>query len=565
MKLTRSELAMGSAAFLVETVNQLADAYLECRQRELGERIPHERLVFERQRVRAFITDRNVYGVDLNPIACELGEISLWLNGIHEGDFVPWFGDQLFTGNSLIGARAAVHRCDLLRRGLKVRERWHAHAPRQLGVDAPRRKHEVHHFLLPDPAMAAVSLQSFGHRETDLRVKRLRRWRSGFCRPFASHEVAFLQQLSLRVDDLLKINAEAQRSLRRMNNDPIGIYGQRAEGDGSVHGEKERRLAKLKASTAHGRLKLAMDYWCALWFWPLDEVDLLPSREAFLAEMHLILHGRQPRDAFDMLGSERMWEMLSREARTLFALSGDAEIEPEALVRHNPRLRVVNSVSERERFFHWPLELGDILLLDGGFDLVIGNPPWIKLNWSDKLHLSTFDPRLELRRTTSFEAMWQRSSLLSKPEWRDRYIADFRAFEGGRKFLAARQNYHLTTGDTNLYKCFVEKSFVLVKHNGRVGLLHPDGHFAGTLDTNLRREAYRRLIQHFQFRNTLNLRMFAGIDSRNEYSINIYRGHEREPSFKTIHNLFLPETVDACFAHDGIGDEVPGIKDANDD
>ncbi|MCY4540899.1 MAG: hypothetical protein OXB95_00680, partial [Rhodobacteraceae bacterium] len=337
------------------------------------------------------------------------------------------------------------------------------------------------------------------------------------------------------------------------------------EGEGSVHGEKERRLAELKASTAHGRLKLAMDYWCALWFWPLGEVDLLPSREAFLAEMHLILHGRQPSSAFDMVRSERLRDTLSREARTLFAMSGDAEFEPEALVRKIPRFRVVNRVSERERFFHWPLELGDILLLDGGFDLVIGNPPWISLSWQDKLHLSTFDPRLELRRTTSFETMRQKTSLLRKPEWRDRYLADFRAFDGRRKFLAARQNYHLTTGDTNLYKCFMERAFALVKHSGRVGLLHPDGHLLSPGMVELRREAFRRLIHHFQFRNSLTARMFPGIGHRVEFSVNIYRGHEREPSFKTIHNLFLPETVDACFAHDGIGDEVPGIKDANDD
>ncbi|MCY4543025.1 MAG: hypothetical protein OXB95_11660, partial [Rhodobacteraceae bacterium] len=246
-------------------------------------------------------------------------------------------------------------------------------------------------------------------------------------------------------------------------------------------------------------------------------------------------------------------------------MSGDAEFEPEALVRKIPRFRVVNRVSERERFFHWPLELGDILLLDGGFDLVIGNPPWISLSWQDKLHLSAFDPRLELRRTTSYETMQQKSSLLRTPEWRKQYLADFRAFDGRRKFLAASQNYHLTAGDTNLYKCFIERALALVKRDGRVGLLHPDRHLLTPGKIELRREAYRRLIHHFQFRNTLTSRMFAGINSKNEYSINIYRGHERETSFKTIHNLFLPETVDACFAHDGIGDEVPGIKDANDD
>ena len=35
-------------------------------------------------------------------IGINLGDI------IIEGDFIPWFGDQLFAGNSLIGARREV-------------------------------------------------------------------------------------------------------------------------------------------------------------------------------------------------------------------------------------------------------------------------------------------------------------------------------------------------------------------------------------------------------------------------------------------------------------------------
>lgn len=34
-----------------------------------------------------------------------------------------------------------------------------------------------------------------------------------------------------------------------------------------------------------------MDYWCALWFWPIDKADLLPTRSEFLFDMSLILEG----------------------------------------------------------------------------------------------------------------------------------------------------------------------------------------------------------------------------------------------------------------------------------
>ena len=98
---------MGSAAFLNEAVTQLAEKYLERRQRERQQRIPHADYADELQKTKHFITDRNVFGVDLNPVARELAEVSLWLNCIHKDGHVPWFGYQLACGNSLVGATAA--------------------------------------------------------------------------------------------------------------------------------------------------------------------------------------------------------------------------------------------------------------------------------------------------------------------------------------------------------------------------------------------------------------------------------------------------------------------------
>ena len=88
LKLTICEPAMGSAAFLNEAVNQLAETYLQLKQQELGNRIPHNEYSRELQKTRMYIADRNVYGVDLNPVAVELAEVSLWLNAIY-GDEEP--------------------------------------------------------------------------------------------------------------------------------------------------------------------------------------------------------------------------------------------------------------------------------------------------------------------------------------------------------------------------------------------------------------------------------------------------------------------------------------------
>src|SRR5690606_20451807 len=60
-------------------------------------------------------------------------------------------------------------------------------------------------------------------------------------------------------------------------------------------------------ATPFRRLKLVMDYWCALWFWPIAESARLPSREEWWTEVGAILEGNivelQPQAELDLLQS----------------------------------------------------------------------------------------------------------------------------------------------------------------------------------------------------------------------------------------------------------------------
>ena len=47
----------------------------------------------------------------------------------------------------------------------------------------------------------------------------------------------------------------------------------------------------VRSASPYRRLKLAMDYWCSLWFWPIEQADLLPSRAEYLLELSLLLEG----------------------------------------------------------------------------------------------------------------------------------------------------------------------------------------------------------------------------------------------------------------------------------
>ncbi len=104
------EPAMGAAAFHNEMINQLAEAYLNYRQKELREagrtawKVPPDKYREELQKVKAYIATHNTYGVDINPTAIELGKLSLWLNVMHRDMETPFFSNRLAVGNAVVGA-----------------------------------------------------------------------------------------------------------------------------------------------------------------------------------------------------------------------------------------------------------------------------------------------------------------------------------------------------------------------------------------------------------------------------------------------------------------------------
>jgi hypothetical protein len=91
-------------------------------------------------------------------------------------------------------------------------------------------------------------------------------------------------------------------------------------------------------------LREAFDAWCALWFWPLDRLDLLPNASTFATP--------------------------SVETRAVIA-----------------------DTAARIRFFHWELEFPDVFTaLDSGFSAILGNPPWEIQKPSSKKFFSNHVP-----------------------------------------------------------------------------------------------------------------------------------------------------------------------------
>ena len=590
LKLTICEPAMGSAAFVNEAIDQLAEAYLERKQDELNQRIPHDRITLEKQKVKMLLADRNVYGIDKNPIARELAEVSLWLNCIFrdrqeieetnergqtwtrivEGDvFVPWFGLQVHCGNSLIGARRQVYRRKQVTGLKKGVAKWHESEPERIPLGQALSKDAIFHFLLGDPGMANYTDKVIKAMEPEA-IRQIGEWQKGFAKAELTAEQAdYGVRLSQRIHELWESYAKELANIRDRTTDPLTVWGQQigtdAQRQRSPLEQKDKIYLQEKLSegvanaSAYRRLKLVMDYWCALWFWRIADADHLPHREEFLQEIGAILGETEmlaPAQGELLLFPETQKE---QEAQKFSQNYGFVDLN--RLKKNYKRLQLVEQIAKQHRFFHWELEFADILLQQGGFDLMVGNPPWIKVEWTEGGILSDYNPAIEIQSLSASTLIQEREFLFSKYlGLKKAYLHEYEEFAGTQNFLNAAGNYSLLQGQkANLFTCFLPQAWTFTKENGVSGFLHPEGVYDDPEGASFRREVYQRLKLHFQFQNQF---MLFPIGHRVKYSLNIY-GKLQLPNFKTISNLFVTKTVNECFEHDGKG-EVGGIKDETD-
>ncbi len=577
LKLTVCELAMGSAAFLNEAINQLAEAYLDRKQKETGEIIAHDAYGKEKQKVKAFIADNNVFGVDLNPVAVELAEVSLWLNAMYVQDdgaapIIPWFGNQLVCGNSLIGARRQVFAAELLEENRRGQKTWLDVVPERIPLGQIRPKKTIYHFLLPDAGMANYTdkvVRGMAKNETD----KIKAWRKDFIKPFSAGEIETLIRLSATADKLWLRHVEQSRKVREMTREAYRFFGY---DDGSIYQhrlttkEKDDLYSReiLSEGAEHAspfrRLKLVMDYWCALWFWPIQEADKLPSRDEYLMDLSLILEGTVY-EAKPAAGEQLTFLTDKQPKQTEMDYTNEfGFVNVDALCDKDEgikRLALVRDLAAQHHFHHWELVFADLFADHGGFDLNVGNPPWIKIQWNEGGLLGDYDPLSVIRNISAAKMATMREEAIAKRGIRDEYLNEFAASEGTQNFLNSLQNYSILKGtQSNLYKCFLPQAWTIGTNFGVSGFLHPEGVYDDPNGGILREAIYPRLRYHFQFQNELKL--FADIGNRNKFGINIY-SNVQSRYFENISNLFHPNTVDASFNHTGSG-LCDGVKDEDD-
>jgi hypothetical protein len=568
LRLTICEPALGSGAFAIEAVRQLAEHYLERRQKEVGERIDPDDYTRELQRVKAYIALHQTYGVDLNATAVELAEISLWLDTMVEGLDAPWFGLHLRRGNSLIGALKAVYSREQV-----ASKEWLKATPQRVGEGEDDREEisgAVPHFLLPAEGWGAAAEVEKSIRElVPDEVKNLKDWRRKARAKPTKKQVDALVDMGRRVERLWKLAARrleiAESQIRR----DLPVWELQETPSTVSLSERLVSREEIEASLAdpngaYQRLRRVMDAWCALWFWPLTEADIAPPTNE---EWYDAIQGLLGVDKHKSAKNEQQlqltdgvdWDQLGVMEQVEWASSGAQDVE--SVKSNHPWLEICERTSNQQGFFHWELDFSPIFDR-GGFDLQVGNPPWVRPRSDQEALLAEGDPWWQLAtKPTQAEKSERRALTVELDGIKSLLIdgtTDMTAVSESLQWVGAYPALAGLQPDT--YRCFMEQVWRHGSPHGVSALIHPESHFTDERAAVLRGATYVRLLRHWQFINELKL---FEVHHNQTYGVHVY-GRPGPARFQAANCLYHPDTVVRSFSHDGSGPE-PGIKDDNGD
>ncbi len=286
--------------------------------------------------------------------------------------------------------------------------------------------------------------------------------------------------------------------------DDFANFGRRAERSAADVKKMEKEYRELQNSEVLRRFKVACDLWTYAFFAP---------RESFETEEH----DRVP--TTDDI----------RRARN--GQNTGSQLEDRA-----------HQASRDYPYFHWPLEFPDVCFKDGGFDVVLGNPPWDQVQLDPREFFATSDPDVANQPNMAARNRAIQRLASTNPGLYLEYQVAVREMKATQKFIHSSGRFPKTSyGRLNYAPLFAEHSKDLQHPRGKAGIIVPTGiatdsfnqyFFADLID-------HRALVSLYDFEN--KRKVFPGIDGRLKFCLLTLSGIDR-PSAQGEFAFFLHHT-----------------------
>lgn len=308
----------------------------------------------------------------------------------------------------------------------------------------------------------------------------------------------------------------------------------------------EAKLSKQLADEAEQQvapIHALLDFWRALrWKLPGWPVNTAKKLEKLGDEETAIALG----------------EIFSPDRNLLALLTVKKEQQEEYVVREPAKvapatpgeklMAELREIATRESFLHWWTAFPTVFDAAGrgGFDVVLGNPPWDRIKLQEVEWFAERDRAIAAQaraadRKRMIEAL-EKKKYGPAPLWLEYAEACERA-EANARVLGKGGDYPLLGGgDVNLYSLFVERAQALTAPNGLVALLTPSGIAAdkGAAEFFRGISSTGRLGALFDFENKKVF--FPDVDSRFKFCALVFGGEQRR--FASTRCAFYLHNID---------------------
>ena len=380
--------AMGSGHFLVSLVDWLSDKVLtavgdaesmagsdytsplvkhiaELREGIVANAREHnwpivEEQLDDRHIVRRMVLKRCVHGVDLNPMAVELAKVALWLHSFTVGAPLSFLDHHLRCGNSVLGAWVRPTMDWMQERGALISNRHLAPL-----ANIVREMEKIEGLTDTDIAQVDQSKSLFTTVSE------------------ASAPLEAILDLA-KADDLMGV---LETNVRRPREPADAI---RKDGDKRL-ADMRKMLTDITDEAKAEKARVAIEKESA----KIDRA-VAKAREAEhkfdRAEAMKLVHEGTFGDPSRIASGEI--EVLAADARTELGLDAPEPVQGSLMPSHRPDdrrraladslVREARTIAAEQRFFHWEVAFPGVWRdlsstgRSGGFDAVIGNPPYVR-------------------------------------------------------------------------------------------------------------------------------------------------------------------------------------------
>jgi hypothetical protein len=413
----------GSGHFILAAARRLAEKLAELRAVD-GAVTPAD----YRHALRE-VASRCLYGVDINPMAVELCRVALWLETIDPGKPLGFLNHHIRTGNSLLGT-----------------------TPDRIATG------------LPDDTFTAIDGDDKAAC-SELK-KRNKNEREGFGPLFQQEEQAIRDRLRLAATQIEAMDDSLPAALQ----------------------QKETAFTAHETAADNRHAKLLADLWCAAFVikknYPGGSTETLNSNSQPLiapVEDQLLhtqdeLFGQPATVPAPKATSKKQPKTKNQNQGTP---TGITTAHLRDLVQGKPLSAdlqtEVEAIAFEYRFFHWHLAFPRVFA-NGGFDCILGNPPWDKIQPEEEKFFFALRPDIADAPSAKIRKALIESLPVQEPHTHKKWKTYTRAIDSTCHYLRSSGLLRFTCdGNLNSYRIFTEVASHLIRERGRAGLVSQTG------------------------------------------------------------------------------------------